>query len=451
MIESVLFQVKARKPLIVKKIYNPPTEPLYATSTYTEDYRTGDKWVKPVDSFKPQFTYKLPSPPFSDKTCHRKDYVAWDKENVAALRSSPIRPRLASTSLGEETGFPGISSYMSDYKFPFNTEQLLPFKPREEYIPPSGPFCGLTTYKQDFIAKEMKKPLLIQESKKAWPQPHPFQGVSVTHQDYQTYANGRPASNCKPLLKYEPPVGNLESKTIHRQHFVEWELPFRQNLPWAARPTYRPPNVPMEKNTLYQDSFHFPKPPISTKPVKPKNYKICERRTLFDRPVKQSCPFTDFVVVTKQKVNKQSCPFTDFVVVTKQKRSTTIFREHWSMADDTCYHSDYQPWKMVAPPTSCKIVKVYQPPKETFHTETTSNSYYKGEYGPRADLVKPPISTHAYGAQFDGRTVYRDSFKGPKQVYCPAYKINNISNKEDSPFTHVKSAGGHQFYAKKEV
>uniref|UniRef100_A0AAG5CVH7 Uncharacterized protein n=1 Tax=Anopheles atroparvus TaxID=41427 RepID=A0AAG5CVH7_ANOAO len=213
------------------------------------------RYVQPPkrESCKPIVTYKAPEVEFGGDSVYKTSYNA-DPQLVVNARPLPIKPQshlvpnpgcLEKTTV-TATSYPGYH----------NVERAQPIVPTGNLLQ-SGPLQEVTTSRHDYVAKTTPKRYKIVPAGHMHVHSAPFEKQTTNKLSYScpNMASFEPARSCKPLREYERPEVPMQSDTTSKLSYGPICPPPKEDVPWARRACYQPPNVAMDNETTYKKSY----------------------------------------------------------------------------------------------------------------------------------------------------------------------------------------------------
>jgi len=129
----------------VRAVHCPPDQPLESNTCYRDDF-TG-KTARPV-SCKPRMETRSPQGPMASSTTHRDAFVSWN--------AKPATPALDYHVRATPPPFEGMSTYKDHYLTCAGAPAEL-LAPPNTYTKSDVPLDSGTTYKRDYIPREMNR------------------------------------------------------------------------------------------------------------------------------------------------------------------------------------------------------------------------------------------------------------------------------------------------------
>ncbi|XP_001635233.3 stabilizer of axonemal microtubules 2 isoform X2 [Nematostella vectensis] len=328
-------------------------------STYKHDYP--GRMVAPAESAKPACTYQPHDKPFQGSTVHQDTFRPWDL-NLSRVKS--MKPD--TQSMARDGRMDGRTIHQTD--FPGHSVPRRPAirPPNSDLRANSGPMENDTTTRLDYTKKQI---LPAQSAKPVYRRPStgpPFQGITTCQHDFG-YKTGRPAASFKPQQGAQQSNAPFEDSTTTRESYPKWAIPKRQ---MREKEAYRPPSGKFKDDTTFRHDY----PEWNVGPAQSA------------RPPVQS------------------------------------FASNQPFQDSTTHSDTYKKWAVQAVPKSTKP-EGYRPPSRKFEGESTMQSHFRGQYGPRSKPVRQEMNRPATSGPMDLHTTYDDTFKGLHPPPCPAATI----------------------------
>ncbi|XP_058116870.1 stabilizer of axonemal microtubules 1 [Anopheles ziemanni] len=214
------------------------------------------RYVQPPkrESCKPIATYKAPEVQFGGDSVYKTSYNP-DPQLVINARPLPIKPQshlVPNPGCVENTTVTAMS-----YPGYNNIERAQPIVPVGNQLIQSGPLQEVTTNRHDYVAKTTPKRYKIVPAGHMHVHSAPFEKQTVNKLSYScpNMASFEPARSCKPLREYERPEIPMQSDTTTKLSYGPICPPPKEDVPWARRACYQPPNVAMDNETTYKKSY----------------------------------------------------------------------------------------------------------------------------------------------------------------------------------------------------
>lgn len=215
-------------------------------------------YVQPAvrESMRPKINYKRPDLPFAADTVHKNSYLPFDSAAVKG-RALPIRPIVnfnANPHIKMDTesvtvlSFPLISGH----------DRIGPVKHLGCIERSSEPLETQTTHKHDFVSKAViqPKPFVPFDNLRATESPLSQETVMKTS---YSYPHGFvPSENCKRQSKYERPEVHMNTDTCHKLSYLPVGIKRREVPPWAIKPMFVKPIIPIDDSTIQKSSYQPP-------------------------------------------------------------------------------------------------------------------------------------------------------------------------------------------------
>ena len=390
-------------------------DPMSCSTTNRMDYITHPITPHPP---RPPTMYKRPEGLMSSHSEYRKEYPMKTPEPTKPIVPPSSQLRAANMP------FDAKSTQMTDF-IKLEWTPTKSYAEKRVYEPPAEAFDGISTIKSDYTGTPAQPAKSLRPAQEAQLSREPFNGTTLYRNCYQTFPipkrfqrqkevyqpseapleslttfskdfPGHRGVTPRPALRPPKPSKSahipLETLTVNRQSFCQWELPPRISRPPTV---YEPPKEKLEAMTTFKNDFAGRPATSQTSSFKPKlQYK------------KQSTPFEE------KSVQKQDYPIWEGV-----ERRLPIIHE-----------------------------KPYAPPEDKFIGLSTVSTDFKGRYTPPATSSRPPLKPYSKDTKFEAQTMYQDSYSqggfkpdfitgDPKQPDIPGYV-----------YSHEDPKTGHKFY-----
>ena len=259
--DFVTFPIPERESYAVKRIYEPPKEPLETKSTVRRDFVDFGP-VRPPQSLKPPHTPKLSSDPFDGESCYRQCFTP-----------QPIPPRHQHAKeiyKPSSERFSGRSTYTKD--FPGHTGRLpaTSMKPPQKKVASDSPFEGVTESRLSYRSWELP-PRYFRPPTLYSPPTETFTKHSTFRSDYPDYGRTEVRKPIRPPPRPRPHSEEaFRPVTTQRADFQSWD-PSRveRSTPIRQRGNYEPSSERFSAISTCRD--HYRGTPgtraLSTKPV----------------------------------------------------------------------------------------------------------------------------------------------------------------------------------------
>ncbi|XP_012223090.1 stabilizer of axonemal microtubules 2-like [Linepithema humile] len=237
-------------PWAQKPVYKRPDTAMCGKTTYAESYMENDA-VSVEKPFLPAATYVLPyGAEFRDKTIYKESYLPGDAERVI-----PFVPRgsisIPDTKMSADTT--NKLSYQQVW-----TERREPIVPPRARMLGTGKMQSETTTRSEYVAKSTSRPVVIIPCGNIRTADAPLAGDTTTGLSYIKPGAIKPVRSYKPVMQYCRPQAKIDSETINKLSYQTWTPSPKEELPWAKKGKYRPPEHPMADDTVYHMSYPVP-------------------------------------------------------------------------------------------------------------------------------------------------------------------------------------------------
>ncbi len=367
-------------------VYKRPEGKVEGTTEYKKQYQ--GRWAHPAAAVRPVDARKDSAGTFDHRSTQRMDFVAF-----------PLPPREfhGERRLYEPPTepFDGRSTVQSDF-VDFGKVDLVPsLKPPQVPKISTDPFDDTTSYRHSFTPLPIPK--RFQRKRQAYTPSHvEFDGTTTFKTDYPTHTGVTPTQSMRPPQKAVASDVPFEGTTTSRLSYQPWELqlPARQSRPHRV---YTPPQEFFSTQSTFKADYPDYGRVELTRSLRPQ-----------PRPKDQVAPFE---ALTTQGM--------DFKAWTDVKRPPLINRE-----------------------------KKYEPPVEKFDATSTFQAHYRGEFAPRASLVKPPVASRVDSSKMECSTAYREGFSPGAFKPCPAIFLCESGKPEaEFVYSHQDATTGHKYYS----
>ncbi|XP_050444246.1 uncharacterized protein LOC126847875 [Adelges cooleyi] len=215
------------------------------------------KYVQPKrsDSCKPVEVLNVCDHPFDENSIYSKSYQFHDSNAISNSRQKPVIKQDNLKMAGE---FNGVSVQMLSYQRPCGS-LVQKIKPRDHRMMGEGCMRLLTTQKHDYydVQKDCKREDSIKRHDNLYVPNCPMDSQTTNAFSYRPVEIS-PVKNCKPLLSYTQPAGDMNLETVTKNSYRPHEIPEKPELPWAVRLEYCKPNAAVECCTVYNESYAEP-------------------------------------------------------------------------------------------------------------------------------------------------------------------------------------------------
>ncbi|CAK8677018.1 unnamed protein product [Clavelina lepadiformis] len=334
-----------------KAFYVPPSTSMQGASTYTQDYPGHGVCLR--EFYGQKEVRRLPIEKFDANPTYLSDYKKWalppriqhrpnnkyEKPSVSMEQSSTSqRDYRYQFAPPRESAQPSVKAMQSNEPLQSHTEHSTSFIPheikcrsvteKEKYVMPEVPMALITTFQTDYTGAKSLPAETMRPVQTSMVSNCPLASSSEFRDNFVAW----PTVSRKPnaALTYEKPKGNIDFQTTQRLNFSSPNINLKPTTTKQSF-TYRPPDVPLDCATQYNNSFKK----WNLESTSPRmRQKLQDGTTLGGKFEGQSTMKEHFVHHQNLK-HVQSCKPTD-----------KGFSSHSPLDDDTIYKVSYVPQSM---------------------------------------------------------------------------------------------------------
>lgn len=286
-----------------------------------------------------------------------------------------------------------MSTFQSDYKAdgPFVPCEMV--KPIQAVVRSEAPFDDTTTNRVDYKVPPMGARFIVKKAQPFVGKREKFDAITTNRRDFVSHRGIKRPKCAKPSLEIVKSREPFSGQTTHNTSYVSWELQPRFEYPHQE---YQPSPEKFDHVSTNQSDY--------------RDYGRVER----------------VVPQAMQSVSHEPPPFTGV----------------------TTHRLDYQAWGMKPRDKVVRQGNAYKPQQGVFEGESTFQAHFRGKSAAPAKSAKPLETRLASSGQFDGRTIYRDTYTQKDLYPCPASLLRDAYTppvKDRFVFSH-QSGTGHKFY-----
>ena len=289
--------------------------------------------------------------------------------------------------------FEAQSTFQHDFKADSSFSPREMMKPIHAVIMSSAPFDDTTTNRVDYKAPAMGPRVLVKRTQPYIGTREKFNAITTNRKDFVSHTGIERPKCAKPALEIVKSSEPFTSNTTHNMSYIPWQL---------------------------QPRFEYPRQEYYPSPEK------------FDHISTNQSDYQDFGQVeravprTREPPSHEPPPFSG---VTTQRL-------------------DYQPWAVQLRDRLVKQENAYKPLQGPFEGQSTFQAHFQAKYAPPAVSAKPRETRIESSSQFDGSTIYRNTYTYKETSPCPASLLRDSYTppvKDRYVFSH-QTGTGHKFY-----
>ena len=289
--------------------------------------------------------------------------------------------------------FETLSTFQSDYRANGLVIPREMVKPIQSTIKSEAPFDDTTTNRVDYKAPPSAPRILVKKSQPFIIKHDKFDGTTTNRQDFVPHMGIERPKCAKPAFEHVKSTEPFKGETTHSVSYIPWEL---------------------------QPRFEYPRQEYQPSPEK------------FSHMSTNQSDYRDYGRV------ERALPRTVEIVS----------HEHQPFTGDTTHRLDYQAWAVKARDRLVQRQNEYKPLQGTFEGQSTFQAHFQGKPAAPAKSAKPLAPKFLIPGQFNGQTIYRETYTPKDMSPCPAALLRDIYTppvKDCYVYSH-QAPTGHKFY-----
>lgn len=217
------------------------------------------RYVQPPvrEIMRPAAAYQPPTIPIDCETVQKTSYTHIDEKIARQCRLPPAIPEL---NLNTNPDVKIDSQTVTSISFGpiVDQQKSQTIIPADRIALGTGPTEKMTTQKHDYVLKKCKPPGPIKPLDCMTPSTHPIESETTTGLSFSSPTGFIPVQSCKPDSAYKQPEIRMDLETCHKQSFQSPHTKPREIPPWAVKPRFVKPMIPIDAKTVQNCSYRPP-------------------------------------------------------------------------------------------------------------------------------------------------------------------------------------------------
>ena len=268
-VHFVPFSIPPRESFAIKRVYEPPKEPIETKSTAQRDFVDFGQFER-TTTFKPPQTPKLSTDPFDGTSYYRQTFTPQSIPKRYQLPKKEYKP--------SEAPLAGLSTYIKDFPIHKEATPAQSLKPVPKPVSCDIPFDSRTTshlsYRSWELPPRFKRPATVYT-----PPTEKLATQSTFKADFPDYGQVELTRAIRPLPREKDATTSFEKLTTQKTDFPQWNPSQIQRASLISQgKNYEPPKERFDSLSTFQ--AHFKGTPgiraVSTKPS-PQPYTSAEK------------------------------------------------------------------------------------------------------------------------------------------------------------------------------
>lgn len=217
------------------------------------------RYIQPPvrELMRPALKYVQPTIPIDSETIQKASFIPYDAALAAQCRSPSVKP-ISNLNIDRDIKIDDDTVTSLSYPPILGVHRNLGVIPINRIAMGTGDMSKMTTQRHDYVAKPKRRLGLIKPNDNMTPSTQPLDSDTTQLLSYQPPAGFIPSQNCKPNVDYKQPEISMDLETCHKASYQTPHTRPREIPPWAMKPKFAKPIIPINDETLQRCSYRPP-------------------------------------------------------------------------------------------------------------------------------------------------------------------------------------------------